>query len=209
MMGTFVEFGEGAKADDGSHPVPFARRFPRGTASTQTQMSKHAKREVSKDAGLRRPVPVVDRRILCQVHQAEGARYASGAAKGRSSGGTPEGALDSRTCWDAPDLKAVGLGRMHLMFFASQKYLETYGRPWCRNRHIPDYASALGGKIIPLEVELRRRYDIWLSYHPGNGRIPLIQKMIDWLVDTFNPAKFPWFKDEFVHPSEFKGVYSI
>jgi hypothetical protein len=31
--------------------------------------------------------------------------------------------------------------------------------------------------------------------------------MIDWLVDAFNPAKFPWFKDEFIHPSEFKPVY--
>jgi hypothetical protein len=31
--------------------------------------------------------------------------------------------------------------------------------------------------------------------------------MIDWLVEAFNPAKFPWFKDEFVHPCEFKAVY--
>jgi hypothetical protein len=28
-----------------------------------------------------------------------------------------------------------------------------------------------------------------------------------WLVEAFNPAKFPWFRDEFVHPSEFKAVY--
>jgi len=46
--------------------------------------------------------------------------------------------LGSLTDWDAPDLKAVRLGRMHLMFFASQKYLETCGGPWCRNRRIPD-----------------------------------------------------------------------
>lgn len=51
---------------------------------------------------------------------------------------------------------------------------------------------------------MRRRYDIWLSYHPGNGRIARIRH---WLVDTFNPAKFQWFKHEFIHPSEFKAVY--
>ena len=114
-------------------------------------------------------------------------------------------ALGSLTDRDAPDLKAVRLGRMHLMFFASQKYLETYGGPHGAGIGVfPTYASALGGKIIPLEVELRRRCDIWLSDHPGNGRIARIQH---WLVDTFNPAKFPWFKDEFIHPSEFKGVY--
>ncbi|MDE2378222.1 LysR family transcriptional regulator [Bradyrhizobium sp.] len=70
----------------------------------------------------------------------------------------------------------------------------------------PSYACALGGKLIPLEVELNRPLDIWLSYHPGSGRIPRVRHMIDWLLDAFNPARFPWFKDEFVHPREFKDV---
>src|SRR3979490_1100754 len=29
----------------------------------------------------------------------------------------------------APDVKLVRLGRMHLMFFASRKYIDTYGAP--------------------------------------------------------------------------------
>jgi DNA-binding transcriptional LysR family regulator len=160
-----------------------------------------------------------------------------------------------------PDVKLVRLGRMHLMFFASQKYIDTYGAPktaddllkhrlvmqvaeetaaketfesWFPDRpqrdlvvmktnvssanywavangagigFFPTYACALGGKIIPLEVELRRPLDIWLSYHPGSGRIPRVRHMIDWLIEAFNPAKFPWFKDEFIHPSELKAVY--
>ena len=161
----------------------------------------------------------------------------------------------------ALDVKLVRLGRMHLMFFASQKYIETYGAPKTPDELVkhrlvmqitdqttakeafeslfpgfsqrdllvmktnvssanywavangagigvfPTYACALGGKIIPLEIELRRPFDIWLSYHPGSGRIPRVRHMIDWLVEAFNPAKFPWFKDEFIHPGEFKGVY--
>lgn len=161
----------------------------------------------------------------------------------------------------ALDVKLVRLGRMHLMFFAGRKYLETYGAPTkaeelVKHRLVmqvgdqiaaketfeslfpgysprdllvmktnvssahywavangagigvfPTYACALGGKMIPLEIELRRPYDIWLSYHPGSGRIPRVRRMIDWLVEAFNPAKFPWFKDEFVHPREFKAVY--
>jgi hypothetical protein len=31
--------------------------------------------------------------------------------------------------------------------------------------------------------------------------------MIDWLVGAFDPAKFPWFKDEFVHPRDFEAAY--
>jgi DNA-binding transcriptional LysR family regulator len=161
----------------------------------------------------------------------------------------------------ALDVKLVRLGRMHLMFFASRKYLDTYGAPTTAEELVkhrlvmqvtdqiaakeafeslfpgyaprdllvmktnvssahywavangagigvfPTYASALGGKMIPLEIELRRPFDIWLSYHPGTGRIPRVRHMIDWLVEAFNPAKFPWFKDEFVHPREFKAVY--
>jgi DNA-binding transcriptional LysR family regulator len=161
----------------------------------------------------------------------------------------------------ALDVKLVRLGRMHLMFFASQKYIETYGAPRTSDELVkhrlvmqvadqtaakeafesffpgysqrdllvmktnvssanywavangagigafPTYACALGGKMIPLEIELRQPYDIWLSYHPGSGRIPRVRHMIDWLIEAFNPARFPWFKDEFVHPREFKAVY--
>jgi DNA-binding transcriptional LysR family regulator len=161
----------------------------------------------------------------------------------------------------ALDVKLVRLGRMHLMFLASRKYLDTFGAPTTPEELVkhrlvmqvtdqiaakeafeslfpgysprdlvviktnlssahywavangagigvfPTYACALGGKMIPLEIELRRPFDIWLSYHPCSGRIPGVRNMIDWLVEAFNPAKFPWFKDEFVHPREFKAVY--
>jgi DNA-binding transcriptional LysR family regulator len=161
----------------------------------------------------------------------------------------------------ALDVKLVRLGRMHMMFFAGQKYIEARGMPktaaeLIKHRLVmqvadqasakeafesffpgyaprdllvmktnvssanywavangagigvfPTYACALGGKMIPLEVELNRSFDIWLSYHPGSGRIPRVRHMIDWLVEAFNPAKYPWFRDEFVHPREFKAVY--
>lgn len=159
------------------------------------------------------------------------------------------------------DVKLVKLGKMHLMFFASQKYIDTFGAPttvdelarhrlvlqiadqtaakeafesWFpeRPQHdlvvmktnvssanywavangagigvFPTYACALGGKIIPLDIEWRRPFDIWLSYHPGSGGIPRVRRMIDWLIEAFNPNRFPWFKDEFIHPNELKAVY--
>jgi DNA-binding transcriptional LysR family regulator len=161
----------------------------------------------------------------------------------------------------ALDIKLVRLGRMHLMFWASERYIQKYGSPRAPHELIkhrlvlqfadqtaaketfesffpgvaerdllvmktnvssanywavangagigvfPSYACALGGKLIPLEVELNRPLDIWLSYHPGSGRIPRVRHMIDWLIEAFNPVRFPWFKEEFVHPREFKEVY--
>lgn len=161
----------------------------------------------------------------------------------------------------ALDVKMVRLGRMHLMFFASQRYLEIHGIPktvpeLAKHRLVmqladeasakdafesmfpghaqrdlivmktnvssayywavangagigvfPTYACALGGRMVPLDIELRWSFDIWLSYHPGNSRIPRVRHMIDWLVEAFSPAKYPWFKDEFIHPRELKPVY--
>lgn len=162
----------------------------------------------------------------------------------------------------ALDVKLIRLGKMHLMLFASQKYIDLHGAPktkeelrnhrfvlmqvadqasatetfeslfpGCSPRDLvamktnvssvnywavaqgagigvfPTYACALGATIVPLEIELRRPLDIWLSYHPSSGRIPRVRHLIDWLVEAFNPAKFPWFQDEFVHPSEFDAVY--
>jgi DNA-binding transcriptional LysR family regulator len=72
---------------------------------------------------------------------------------------------------------------------------------------VPTYAYELGGKIIPLDIEWNRPLDIWLSYHSSSGHIPRVRSMIDWLVEAFSPTRFPWFKDEFLHPDEFKTVY--
>jgi DNA-binding transcriptional LysR family regulator len=71
----------------------------------------------------------------------------------------------------------------------------------------PTYALALGGKMVPLDVELRWSFDIWLSFHPTSGRIPRVRHTIDWLIEAFNPAKYPWFRNEFIHPRELKAVY--
>jgi DNA-binding transcriptional LysR family regulator len=161
----------------------------------------------------------------------------------------------------ALDVKVVRLGRMHLMSFAAQQYIDIHGAPttmadMVKHRIVlqvvdeaaakeafegmfpgftqreivamktnvssanywavangagigvfPTYACALGGRMVPLDLELRWSFDIWLSYHPGSGRIPRVRHMIDWLVEAFNPAKYPWFKDEFIHPRELKAVY--
>lgn len=161
----------------------------------------------------------------------------------------------------ALDVKAVKLGRLHVMLFASQKYIETFGAPktyqdlikhrvvmqfadqtgakeifdswfpgipqheilvmrtnvssanyWAIAKGagiglLPSYAFALGAKIVPLEIELRRPFDIWLSYHPDSSRIPRVRRMIDWIIEAFNPVQFPWFRDEFIHPNDLKTVY--
>jgi len=41
---------------------------------------------------------------------------------------------------------------------------------------------------------------------PSYGRIPRVRRMIDWL-EGIQCRRIPWFRDEFVHPGEFKAAY--
>lgn len=163
----------------------------------------------------------------------------------------------------APDLKIVKLGRLHVMPFAGQSYVETYGVPRTRDEfrkhrlvlqvadqtqtteiferlfpgvsqnglvamrtnasstHVwaiengvgigwaPTYLHAIGAKMRPIDVaqDFRLPFDIWLTYHPDAGRIPRVRKMIDWIVASFDSRKFPWFRDEFIHPDELMKEY--
>jgi DNA-binding transcriptional LysR family regulator len=69
---------------------------------------------------------------------------------------------------------------------------------------LPTYASAIGAAVQPVDIQPAIYFpsDIWLAYHPDAARIPRVRRMIDWLVASFDPQKFPWFRDEFIHPKD-------
>jgi DNA-binding transcriptional LysR family regulator len=71
----------------------------------------------------------------------------------------------------------------------------------------PTYVHAIGGRMVPLELDMRYAFDIWLTYHPDAARIPRVRRMIDWVIDSFDPRKFPWFRDEFIHPKDLPKEY--
>lgn len=75
---------------------------------------------------------------------------------------------------------------------------------------LPTYVHAIAARIVPVDVGLTFSFDIWLTYHPDAVRIPRVRHMIDWLIDAFDPRRFPWFRDEFIHPNdlprEFRGA---
>jgi hypothetical protein len=49
--------------------------------------------------------------------------------------------------------------------------------------------------------------DIWMAYHPDAKRIPRVKRTIDWIVQSFDPQRFPWFRDEFIHPDKLAEEY--
>lgn len=77
-----------------------------------------------------------------------------------------------------------------------------------RLKHKNTDSPALGGQIVPLNINLNFPFDIWLTYHPDAARIPRVRKMIDWLIEAFDSRQYPWFRDEYIHPSELMNKYS-
>lgn len=68
---------------------------------------------------------------------------------------------------------------------------------------LPTYASAIGAAVVPVDIPgIHFPSDIWMAYHPDAARIPRVRRMLDWVIESFDAQKFPWFRDEFIHPRD-------
>ncbi|MEA2875733.1 MAG: hypothetical protein QOF14_929 [Hyphomicrobiales bacterium] len=71
----------------------------------------------------------------------------------------------------------------------------------------PTYMHAMGPQMVPLDLDLVFSFDVWLAYHADAAQIPRVRRMIDWVKDSFDPRKYPWFRDEFIHPRDLPREY--
>jgi DNA-binding transcriptional LysR family regulator len=69
---------------------------------------------------------------------------------------------------------------------------------------LPTYATALGADVIPVDIGLKFQNDVWLTYHPDARSVKRIAVFMDWVRSVFDPKKYPWFRDEFIHPNELR-----
>lgn len=63
-------------------------------------------------------------------------------------------------------------------------------------RAFPPFAWIASGTMIPTV----------LPYYITFGRIKEARQMIDWLIEAVNPAKYPWFRDDLIHPEKLRAV---
>jgi DNA-binding transcriptional LysR family regulator len=72
---------------------------------------------------------------------------------------------------------------------------------------LPTYVQAIGADLVPLEMGEIIKHEIWLTYRPDAKRTARLRKTIDWIVQTFDPGRFPWFREDFIHPASFAKIY--
>ena len=68
---------------------------------------------------------------------------------------------------------------------------------------MPTYVTALVSKLVPIDLPFRLKFDVFYYFHPEARNCPVIRAGVDWLKECFDPATNPWFRSEFVHPSDF------
>ncbi len=68
---------------------------------------------------------------------------------------------------------------------------------------LPTYARAITRRVRPLDLPIRLRFELWLSYRREARHSQPVQQVVQWLRDSFDGSRYPWFADHFVHPDDF------
>jgi DNA-binding transcriptional LysR family regulator len=71
---------------------------------------------------------------------------------------------------------------------------------------LPTYVAALGTDLVPVDIGVRHQLDIWMTYHPDARSVRRVSVFIDWLRTLFDPRRYPWFADDFIHPRDLMGT---
>ena len=73
---------------------------------------------------------------------------------------------------------------------------------------LPNYALVLGAKLVPVDVGVKHRLDIWMTYHPDLRKSDRHMQVVDWLRRIFDTRRFPCFDEKFRHPYELVPLMS-
>ncbi len=74
---------------------------------------------------------------------------------------------------------------------------------------MPTYAARLEPELIHIDMELNVPINLWMVYHPDQRRVTRVRKMLDWLREIFDSARYPWFRKDFVAPGDFSDIETV
>lgn len=70
----------------------------------------------------------------------------------------------------------------------------------------PTYVPVVSRGLVHVAQDFVMKRDIWLAYHPASAELPHVRRTIDWIIASFDPVRFPWFRDNFVSPAEIEKM---
>ena len=70
---------------------------------------------------------------------------------------------------------------------------------------MPTAILAVAPELVMLDVPPLAASTLWLSHHRDALKSPRVARVAAWLTALFDARERPWFRPEFVHPSEFSS----
>lgn len=68
---------------------------------------------------------------------------------------------------------------------------------------VPTGLLRLEPDLVVLDAPRVASPKLWMTYHHDVARSARIRRVVDWVKAVFDPRIHPWYRTEFVHPSEF------
>jgi DNA-binding transcriptional LysR family regulator len=68
---------------------------------------------------------------------------------------------------------------------------------------LPTLVVAMDSSLVMVETPPLASIKLWLVHHRDVAKSARIRCVIDWLKEVFDPRTKPWYRAEFIHPSEF------
>jgi DNA-binding transcriptional LysR family regulator len=68
---------------------------------------------------------------------------------------------------------------------------------------LPTYAGAISARLIPLDIPISLKFELWLSFDRSGASSLPVREAINWAHHCFDQALYPWFSDDFIHPCDF------
>jgi len=68
---------------------------------------------------------------------------------------------------------------------------------------LPTYIAAIDPDLIPIDIGIELRRKLYVVRHRATAHAPQVEKAVEWLRAAFDPVRYPWFADRFIHPRDF------
>jgi DNA-binding transcriptional LysR family regulator len=113
---------------------------------------------------------------------------------------------------DAPGMnyEAIGLffGADMLSDFVKIRVNSSYSLFWAVASGVgigalPTYIRAISRRVQPLALPIQLKFELWASFSCAAKQSQPVRTAMEWLRTSFDPQRYPWFADRFVHPDDF------
>lgn len=73
---------------------------------------------------------------------------------------------------------------------------------------LPTFVATFEPELVMLDLEPMAHPVLFLRHEPVAMRQSRVQRVKEWLQQTFDPTNQPWYREEFIHPREFDRLSS-